>query len=133
MSNPFQNASLPELLAMIPDLSDAELDALTAIYCEGWDGSKHLGSRKFRLFNSFTGEHEEVACPIYTSDWREAGRLLVKYRLTLMPLRDEWGVLGHPSKPMLAEASSPCRAIAEAACVAELTQRIEGVAEKQVP
>ena len=81
--NPFTDKSLQDLIDMAPSLSDPELNALCAKYCEGyiqsWDNN-----RPSWLPPGKSGRGG--ACPKYTTDPREAMRLLVKYRLNV-----QWG------------------------------------------
>ena len=138
--NPFTDKSLHQLRDMVQngDLSDPDLDALCAKHCEGyiqsWDNNRPswLPPGKSGIGG---------ACPKYTTDGREAMRLLVKYQLELGPnghcggpdifwecapcLEDVRGPDDEPT-PL---TQNPCRAIAEAAVTAELTRMIEGDGE----
>ena len=148
--NPFLDKSQADLKAMVQngDLSDPELDALCARVCDGWDKPEYIESRRFRMFNPPTNKHEEMVCPRYTSDGREAMRLLVKYRLG-----SHWGrVQGCSDKEFLRvqksiNSDSPdvillmpdapdsdllkliCCAITKAAVIVALTKAIEGDGE----
>ena len=70
----------------------------------------------------------------FHSDWREAGRLLVKYRLSLHFLEDDNNVpiimqsLLKKNTQLVAysEKRNPLRPITETAVVAGLTEMIEG-------
>lgn len=133
MTSPFLDATLPELLAMVQngDLSDPELDALCAAACDGewvewselhvewmmWQESKYHPPRLIK------GWHWRYLRD-YTSDWREAGRLIEKYRLSLAPAPgNQWEVF-KPFRRIV--SASPLRAIASAALTVELTRMIEG-------
>ena len=85
-------ASLQDLLGMVQDggLSDPELDALCAAACDGLyveerdciaDGLYDAWWDSYLPFGTQWG-----TCPKFTSDGREAMRLLVKYRLNV-----QWG------------------------------------------
>lgn len=72
-----------ELLVMLPDLSDPELNALAAKWCEGWDYWPDFEDKRWAspVRGGDAGWHERP--PSYTSDWRDAGRLLVKYEVDI--------------------------------------------------
>lgn len=129
MTSPFQDASLADLLRMVQngDLSNPELDALAAKYCEGyiqsWDNHRPSWLPPGK---SGTGG----ACPKYTSDSREAMRLLVKYRLGVHQPVDDYGIQSekwwaYTHGGQVSVHISPRRAITEAALTAALTAMME--------
>ncbi|KKN32688.1 hypothetical protein LCGC14_0811490 [marine sediment metagenome] len=141
MTNPFHHtredgseyrASLPELKAMVPGLADAELNALCAAVCDEefveefveWldDGVNPPGFRARIRLRDPIPYYGPIAR--YTSDWREAGRLLEKYHPS---------VLHHLLRRFPWERGSLTeefrRDITEAAVVAGLTEMIEGGGE----
>lgn len=129
MSNPFEGKSLAQLRDDVPGLSNAELDALAACVCDGYYVSHNGGG--FWVFNGtyFEAMHR------HTTDWREAGRLLVKYKLHLEPCRfhEEWWAHDYECHATSrGDTQDPRRAITEAAVIAELTQRIEAVPQIKI-
>ncbi len=137
--NPFLNKSLSELKAMTPGLADPELDALCAAVCdEEWVKLDRVKMRRTneirflwkRYYFFSDGPNILLDVPRVTSDWREAGRLLVKYRLIVWPD----SIQNVPIKLWFSSTrwqfnkaanTNPCRAIADAAVVAGLTGMIE--------
>lgn len=125
-----------------PPLSDADLDALAAEWCEGLEVKySSEWETKFWYIGTPSEWHKP---PAYTTDPREAMRLQVKYRLGIQWLRDTGGDYNehlcvckslNPTMPIenipLAGLSDDeimrleCRAITEAAVLAELTKREE--------
>lgn len=117
--NPFTNKSLPEIKAMVPGLSDGELDALCAEYCDGRE-LKHYHGRLFVWDYLYDSGFDYPKA--YTTDGREAMRLLAKYEIQVGPVFPNFDAF---SDDVHSECvSNPCRAIAEAALVAELQKRI---------
>ena len=151
MTNPFHytreddseyHASLSELKAMVPGLTDPELNALCAALCGGkWVKYSNKTSctgwfKPILTVHYYEGRRCWTWSPLgtnYTSDWREAGRLLEKYKLDLMWLEDYedygdiWAAI--PSASRTSFNTNPCCAIAKAAVMAGLTEMIEGGGE----
>lgn len=136
-TNPFLDKSPSDLLAMVQqgDLSDAELDALCACVCYGeW---VHSAPSNWSVINFATLRDGLWRRPKkYTSDGREAMRLLVKYRLGVIPYQNikviPYRVGWRAAYPKISyrpdvcgDSVNPCRAIAEAALTVELA-RLEG-------
>jgi len=145
--NPFLNKSPVELKAMVPDLSDRWLDALATVV---------LGGKWGDAFRCKDGEptvliHDCVgilgpgtrcrSIEEYTSDGREATRLLVKYRLNVRWGEDyQYGVEYLSVSPGLdsdfcsiIKDADPinlfCRLITEQSVFAALQEVIEGDGE----
>ena len=142
--NPFLDKPPSELKAMLPDLSDPELDALCACVCNGeWVEENTDGEVSFwqmACLVGWTHLKKEIWC--WTTMFRlsyfppeNAIRLLVKYELEVGP-NGYCGKTGTfwESGPSLEDIRSdpgslkpnPCRAITEAAVTVELTGAIEG-------
>lgn len=133
------HASLQDLIDMAPSLSDPKLDALCAAACDELyveerdcvaDGLYDAWWDSYLPFGVQWG-----ICPEFTTDWREAGRLLVKYRIGVNPLRpvfegtrdDLWEANAEEYDTYFGpDFDNPCRAITLAAVVAALTEMIEG-------
>lgn len=139
MSNPFLGKSLTQLRDGAPSLSNAELDALAACVCDGeWlQFSPTIGGKMIWNVWVSTKYGGYILFPAhfhYTTDWREAGRLLVKYKIDTLWIEDHkddgdvWAAVG-PS-PQYSVNTSLHRAITEAAVAAELTKRIENATAK---
>lgn len=131
MPNPFHNAPLADLKAMVEngDLSDPELDALCAAACDG-EWVARFGDQvspfpsSWRAFSGgpATGAFYIKDMPRYTSDWREAGRLLV-WLLDHYREKKSWDVAEEFLRPFLGSCgTSPKirRYITEAAVCAAL-------------
>ena len=145
--SPFLDKSLPELLAMVPGLADPELNALCAAVCDenwvrySWTRPYSFSATRWEQWRLYLYGRQpqpywqSVNANKYTSDGREAMRLLEKYRLELGPN----GYCGKPEvfwecAPCLEDvrglsepsvwATNPCRAITEAVVAAELTKMI---------
>lgn len=126
-----------------PPLSDADLDALAAKWCEGLE-VKYSSEWETKFWYIGT-PNEWHKPPAYTTDPREAMRLMVKYRLGVQWLRDTGGDYNeylcvckslNPTTPIetipLAGLSDDeimrlmCRQSTKMAVLAELTKREEG-------
>lgn len=124
--NPFLNASLSDLIAMVPGLSNSELDALAAMACDGeWVFQERWQVPYYRRILPMYGPRI-IDSP--TTDPREAMRLLVKYRISVCPMGEtSWWVRKGLEKTRVHINDNPCRAITEAAVIAALTDMEGGV------
>lgn len=134
--NPFHDKSPAEFLVVIPDLADPELDALAAAVCDGdWIELNTSGDVDFWqmvcLVPNFIHRDKQIWC--WTTMYRqsyfdpcEAMRLLVKYRLSIVPQGIAWWCRSGIEHTPIHQNTNPCRAIIEAAVVCELTRMIEG-------
>lgn len=132
--NPFLGKSLTEWRDGVPGYSGPELSALAACVCdEEW--VRPVMRQYHDCIDKFTVWQRHCIFPApfhlwysvlrYTADWREAGRLMVKYQLTVRLYKDGWGCRGDYVDDFL-RSKNPCRAITEAAVIAGLTKWIEG-------
>ena len=125
MPNPFTDKSLRDLIDMAPALSDPELDGLAAEYCE-------TGAISLSKFWILDGRWYHP-----TTDGREAGRLLVKYRMEFTWYEncpEAAGCVGpSPGRRYEFKKSEECRAIAKAALSISLTEAIEGGKKDPMP
>ena len=124
--NPFEGKSLTELLDGVPGYADPELNALCACVCdEEWV--------EFGAYNWIYCDPKRTYlsgyCAVikYPTDWREAGRLLEKYRLRVTPAGKKgwWVHDGNFAHCSAISHDNPCRAITEAAVTAALTKMID--------
>lgn len=129
--NPFLNKSPAELLVMVPDLADPELDALCAAVCDGecvaWiEKYDELMSWQFSCHGKRLPYWHWWSVPDYTSDPREAMRLLVKYRITVEQLGMSGGIVFNEHVvESIRFHDDPCCAITVTAVVSKLTRMIE--------
>ena len=151
--NPFLGKTLTQLRDGVPGCSNPELDALAACVCrDGWvqyferhpkTNHKKPGWYQYKGWNFWlllSANNLSRFAP--TTDWREAGRLLKKYRLDVKWFHKEYGEIHFLSQDILYvsfnvtdksrfgvwhrfDPKTLNRALTEAACIVALTKWIE--------
>lgn len=121
-------------------LEDAEIDALAACVCEGmWVrlSEKKWFNKEGTFFiweHCYFGWELWLRIPAYTTDPREAMRLMVKYHLDPTPIltggnQENWKVHGtfrNESSQVKNTVEDLCRALTECALIEALTMREKG-------
>lgn len=122
-------------------LTKPELNALAAQRCEGWEYDDSQGIEVWIPPDSHDGAIDEstktkinivsaqLYPPPYTTDWRDAGRLMVKYRIDVAWLNKEGGIvldgLSWTNKPTPFKRDDLPHAITIAALTAALREAVE--------
>lgn len=122
------------------DLNNDEINALAAKWCEG-RRIRHRGSGANQFYQGYTELYiskipywGEKIIPSYTTDMRDAGRLLVKYQIQIRWLDNEYLFVNLDTNSAKATHIDPgispedleritCRAITEAALAKAMEKR----------
>lgn len=135
MGNPFEEKSLAEIRAMVPDLADADLDALAACVCNGvwlrWNPKSGPSDREW-YWQAWVGEGWYPLYGVHydyrpTTDPVHAMRLQEKYHINVTCFQysdgDRWEARAGYGHIEAQFGKSLCRVRTEAGLVAELKKR----------